>query len=216
MQLHLAITKKNHGDLREAIDDPQDCMAPLKETLAEFGCELIDWCYAPTDQRRFILVLGDMEDLMANSMVIRSSGLFGHVSFPPLFSVKEAQDAMVKADALASEFDALNHNKIDRMMLAKYEMARILLQVSFHGGGCREAVADPSEREITPHRIVTRSTKYRWMSDPLAKRASVCGLEAFTDTGRGCAKPSGGEIMSIAKATGESAAQSEPGLKKRQ
>ena len=47
-----------------------------------------------------------MKDLMAQSMLVRSSGGFDHVSFRPLFSAKEAQDAMLKANALANKFDA--------------------------------------------------------------------------------------------------------------
>ena len=58
-----------------------------------------------------------MKDLMAHSMLVRSSGGFHHVSFRPLFSAKEAQDAMLKANALANKFDAPNHDEIDRMLL---------------------------------------------------------------------------------------------------
>ena len=47
-----------------------------------------------------------MKDLMAQSILVRSSGGFDYMSFRPLFSAKEAQDAMLKANALANKFDA--------------------------------------------------------------------------------------------------------------
>ena len=54
---------------------------------------------------------------MAQSMLVRSSGGFGHVTFRTLLSAKEAQDAMLKANALANKFDAPNHDEIDRMLI---------------------------------------------------------------------------------------------------
>ena len=54
---------------------------------------------------------------MAQSMLVRSSGGFDHVSFRPLFSAEEAQDAMLKANARANKFDAPNHDEIGRMLL---------------------------------------------------------------------------------------------------
>lgn len=50
---------------------------------------------------------------MARSMLVRSSGGLDHVSSRPLFSAKEAQDAMLKANT----FDAPNHDEIDGMLL---------------------------------------------------------------------------------------------------
>ena len=86
-------------------------------SLAEFGCELIDWYYAETEQGCYVLVRREMKDLMAHSMLVRSSGGLDHVSSRPLFSAKEAQDAMLKANALANKFDGPNHDEIDRMLL---------------------------------------------------------------------------------------------------
>tara|TARA_B100000989_G_scaffold261494_1_gene212571 strand:+ start:299 stop:571 length:273 start_codon:yes stop_codon:yes gene_type:complete len=80
-----------------------------------------------------------MKDLMAHSMLVRSSGGFDHVSFRPLLSAKEAQDAMLKANALANRFDAPNHSGNDRMLLEEWEMAKILLRGSFNEDGYRGA-----------------------------------------------------------------------------
>ena len=115
--MHLAITEWNDSGPRGVIDNLQDRIAPVKVPLGEFGCELIDWYYAPTEQRCNVLVRGEMIALKGQVMLVRSSGGFDHVSFWPLFSAKEAQDAMLKANALAGKFDGPNHDEIDRMLL---------------------------------------------------------------------------------------------------
>ena len=95
-----------------------------------------------------------MKDFKAHWMLVRSFGGFVQVSFRPLFRAKEAQDAMIKANAPANYFDAPNHDEIGRMLLEKLEMAKILLRGSFNEDGYRDAIADPSDRETAERKLL--------------------------------------------------------------
>ena len=60
-------------------------------------------------------------------MQARSYGGFDHMSFWPFFCAKEVQDAMLEVNALTNKIDPPNHDEIDRIILEKFEMAKILL-----------------------------------------------------------------------------------------